>query len=49
MALTLLSLLDVDRGLGDRGAEVGVEGLCGHSLVGSEERRELGRMGEVLL
>jgi len=44
-AFTLLPLLDVDRGLG---AEVGVEEWCGHSLVGSEERRELGRMGEGL-
>ena len=43
MALTLLPLLDVDRG-----AEAGVEAWCGHSLVGSEERRELGRMGEGL-
>ena len=43
MALTPLPLLDVDRG-----AEVGVEEWCGHSLVGSEERRELGRMGEGL-
>jgi len=47
-AFTLLPLLDVDRGLGDRGAEVGLEEWCGHSLVGSEERRELGRMGEGL-
>ena len=31
-----------------RGAVVGVEEWCGHSLVGSEERRELGRMGEGL-
>ena len=43
MALTLLPLLDVDRG-----AEMGVEEWCGHSLVGSEARRELGRMGEGL-
>jgi len=42
-AFTLLPLFDVDRG-----AEVGVEDWCGHSLVGSEERRELGRMGEGL-
>ena len=48
VALTPLPLLDVDRGLGDRGAEVGVEEWCGHSLVGSGERRELGRMGEGL-
>ena len=48
MAFTLLPLLEVDRGLGDRGAEVGVEEWCGHSLVGSEEMRELGRMGEGL-
>ena len=48
MALTLLPLLDVDQGLGDQGAEARVEEWCGHSLVGSEERRELGRMGEGL-
>ena len=52
MAFTLLPLLDVDvdvdQGLGDQGAEVGVEEWCGHSMVGSEERRELGRMGEGL-
>jgi len=42
-AFTLLPLLEVDRG-----EEVGVEEWCGHSLVGSEERRELGRMGEGL-
>ena len=48
MAFTLLPLLDVDQGLGDQGAEVGVEEWCGHSMVGSEERRELGLMGEGL-
>jgi len=47
-AFPILPHVDVDRGLGDRGAEVGVEELCGHSLVGLEERRELGRMGEGL-
>ena len=52
MAFTLLPLLDVDvdvdQGLGDQGAEVGVEEWCGHSMVGSEERRELGLMGAPL-
>ena len=41
MALTLLPLLDVDRG-----AEAGVEAWCGHSLVGSEEGLELPAWGK---
>ena len=42
-AFTPLPLLAVDPGI-----EVGVGEWCGHSLVGLEERRELGRMGEGL-